>query len=307
MTPENPIQDTNIESAENVQMEQQNTIKRINSDLESPLTNIQLDGIGMIPKIIDPIMRKSFEERAWKIIERIMIYTDLGSPESISTSLKAMEYINNLSGNLKNQALRIASGHHNFIERYNKLDRNNLYEVYFKDFFKHTKKGSMKSATAKDFESISKDAERILQNSEIASENHQHVSEKEKIGWILHLLRSESWAEIKEGVKLFYAMGKVDEDKIPAVLIESIEKKIIDLIIYGLNSREGKDKMIIDKTKTRAVLFFPPPQKNSVYANLMAIDLISYVPEKFRKNLIEIAEQNEEMGPVAKEKIDKLK
>lgn len=283
--------------------EQRKKIANIESDLNSNFINIQLEGISMIPNVIDPIVRHRLEEFSYKIIMQIFEDLDLTSPTSIANTLKTMGYVNYLSGNLKNQALRKASEIYYFLEKKRPLDTEIVHNPFLReltvndnserialanDITPHTEKSP--ALDALDAESESTQTSSLQEN----KENYQLFSNKEKIGWVLNLLRSESWPEIKIGIKLFYSLGKIDEKEVPKILIESAERKIIELITFGLNCKETN-------------LPSTPLQKNSVYANLMAIDLIGYVPKDLQIKLIEIAEQNEELGDLAKEKLKKMK
>jgi hypothetical protein len=273
-----------------IKNEQDNLIKDIEKRQQSKSIDDHFSAIETLPNIINPIIRNRFEIKAYDIVYRILKYSDLKSDSSIRTVLDAIKHINFLSGTYRNKAL---------------LQASKTYEILKLEY------GESKSNLLEEIENTISDLG-VDDKKPLANKNYEiysHVSNQEKIEWILFLLRSKNWTDIADGVKNFSQLREKIFDKSPDILIESIEEKIRDVIIYGLNCKDFtsfetvKNDPKIVKAKTK--LMISPLQENAVYANSMAVELIQYAPERFRKELVEIAKKNTNINNSVLESLDK--
>lgn len=288
----------------------------IKNDIESRLNSDnlldRLEIAKLIPEIIDPIYKDKIELSIFNTIIKVFNESNPQSRESIDLVIKAMNAIDYLDGNFKNDALKNASRVYFIFTRALKIrphDKNLIHffieidDMYPSYIFSNLKKQPKKL--------VNPNKKEELENHELTEEEYESISDKEKIEWTLHLLRSNSWSEITTAVKFYEHIQDDGENKIPKILTESIEKKIFDLIALGLRCKEEDlEKRLADNGVGGKKIEYhdiPPLERNSLYANLVAIELIPHVSEKYQKELIKIAEENTSLEGIAKEKLEKIK
>lgn len=304
MTNEGPIKenkDNNLvvnKLEADLKTEQENLVLKIENSFSSTNVEDVFDAISLIPKIINPIIKNRFEIGAYNFLFNILKYPSIESNSSIQLVLDAMKHVNFLTGIFRNRALLYASRAYEDIKSKHQRSKD-LYKPSITEFLVGAEE-VMTNLGNYDRNSIAEED----------FENSAHVSNQEKIEWILFLLRAKNWPDISDGIKMFAQSRDKIFDKTPDVLIERIEEKIRDLILFGLNCKEQepfeprKGKSGDTQAKTRLVI--SQLQENALYANLMAVDLIQYAPIKFKKELVEVAKKNTHISDSVKENLDKI-
>ncbi len=318
MSPEDPITNEKQES-------QKQLIETIQNGLHSDNTQVKFASITMIPRVKDMGIRSQLESIAYTVISKTLMSNDYISPYAIDTAIRAIKCIDCLSGNLKNHALKQASeAYGNFMNTYkyfknrceeNPNEESSKYcmeeiERFFIAVDGHKPNILKKKARQILTESISIDAS-VFGEKKNETENVEHRSAQEKAEWALYLLQTNSWPNIADGIKLFHDIADDEKTELSESIVKIIEQKILELLTLGLTCKETEleDRLYEDERgiKHRYSPNRPPLERNALYANLMALDLINYAPKKFKGVLIDIAEKNINMEDIAKEKLRELK
>ena len=122
------VEDNNAEVVD----EQAQLVADIESDFKSNFINRKFEGIRMIPKVSDPLVRKDFQGRAHKFIEAVLHLADPRAPMSIINCSKAIECISCLDGDIKTEAINQAHKVYKYFKV--ALDKD-PYDKFLQNFF----------------------------------------------------------------------------------------------------------------------------------------------------------------------------